>query len=272
MIFQFKKIISLLLCLLLSLTLFSCGKKQTTISKDGQMLFLDKAAIENDNREGFFVLNEDKTFTPVMNAADGYAGETTDEDNIYERYLWFTNNDITISELIPTVSKKTPLVAIYQSDDDMPSIYTLERYIYKGYTLGCHIYRDEDDSLYLDTTETLQGSSAEKGIAEFDEQKSYVISKINNSDVLPIKNVDNNMRILLGLEKNKYYDFDFYKGTRYETLTVSADTLIMQAQDIIVLQNPYTRTTDGYFLINLPDNLEAGYYYVCGVGLFRYLD
>lgn len=267
-----KKItpIVLILMLLLSTLLCGCGNSDKTISQDGTKMNLTAEKIKEEGRNGFYVLNADGTFTPVMNAAEGYAGDTTETERIHERYLWFTNNKVNMSDLIPTVSQSTPLVAIFDADDDMPSIYTLEKYIYKGYTIGCHIYRNEDDTLCLDTDNTLSDSSAGEGMEEYDSQEFYLISTINGSDQLPVKNVDNNMRILLGLEKGKYYEFDFYKGTRYEKLTTIADTQILQAEDITILQNPYTKTHKGYFTINLPDNLQPGYYYICGAGLFRY--
>ena len=80
------------------------------------------------------------------------------------------------------------------------------------------------------------------------------------------------MQLLLGLEKDKYYDFEFYQGTKYRKLTTIADTMVLQSEDMMILNNPYTKTKEGYFIINLPDNLKSGYYYICGLGLFRYED
>lgn len=265
-----KKQMLIILILLLTL-LSSCGgNDQTSISKDGGMLFLTLDDIKDKKMEGFYVKNSDDTYTPVMAVADGYAGETSSDENLSQRYLWFTNNTINKSDLIPTVTSSTPLVAIFAKDKDMPSLYTLEKYAYKGYTIGCHIYKDQDDTLIMDTSDTLDDSSAGQGMEDYDDQDYYIISKLNGSDDLPVKNIDNNMQILLGLEKDKYYEIEFYRGTYYETLTTVADTLILQSEDLIVLQNPYKRTTNGYFTMVLPDNLEAGYYYICGYGLFRY--
>lgn len=269
-----RKLICLLTCACLIIPLTGCaGNDGPTITPDGGMLFLDRPTMEQEGRTGFYVLNEDDTFTPVMNAAQGYEQQNDIEESkgVSNRFLWFTNNEINISELIPTVTAKTPLVFIYDLDEDLPSVYTLEKYAYKGYTIGCHIYRDADDTLIIDTEDTLPGSAAGEAMTEFEAQERYTISQINGSENLPIKNVDNNIRMLLGLEKDKYYNLEFYKGTKYETLITVADTLVLQAESITILRNPYTRTMDGYFVINLPENLQPGYYYVCGAGLFRYV-
>lgn len=265
-----KKILLFLISFLLVFPLSACGESQPTISKDGEMMFLDKETIEEEGREGFYVLNRDKTFTPLMNAADGYQGETTEKDNLSQRYLWFTNNELHISSLIPTVSAGTPLVAVYNTDDAMPALYTIEKYNFLGYTIGCHVFKEEDDTLYLQTADPLSSSMAASELSEISEQEYYQISKINGSEKLPAGNVDNNMRLLLGLEKGKYYDFEFFKGTHYINTTLVADTFVLQSEDVKILNNPYTKTTKGYFLINLPDNLKPGYYYICGAGLFKY--
>lgn len=265
-----KLIIVLLLCCLL---LTSCvDSKEPTISKNGEMLFLTGDQMSQEEREGFFVMNKDATFTPVMNAAQGYQGDNTNTDKsaIPTRYLWFTNNQINISSLIPVVTKDTPLVAVYNADGNMPSVYTLEKYTYKGYTIGCHIYRDEDDTLYLSARDSLSGSDAEAAMENLNQQDVYTISEINQGEILPINNVDNNMQMILGLEKNKLYEFRFYSGTKYATFTAAADTLVLQSEGVTVLQNPYRKTKEGYFVINLPDNLKPGYYYICGQGMFKY--
>ena len=47
--------------------------------------------------------------------------------------------------------------------------------------------------------------------------------------------------------------------------------MVLQSDDVITLNNPYTKSKEGYFRINLPDNLEEGYYYICGKGLFKFV-
>lgn len=266
-----KKIVLAVMTFFMIFSHSACSDSPPTISKSGDMLHLSEEDIYEEGREGFFVLNKDGTFTPLMNAADGYQGETTEKEDLSTRYLWFTHNDVKISSLIPVVSHGTQLVAIYNTDEAMPSLYTIEKYDFKGYSIGCHIYKDEDDSLYVKTGDTLGSSMASEALKDFTDQDYYEISKINGSDSLPTSNVDNNMELILGLEKGKYYDFEFFKGTNYITMTFIADTFIMQSSDIKILNNPYTKTTKGYFVINLPDNLSPGYYYICGVGMFKYI-
>ena len=216
----------------------------------------------------FFAVNEDKTFTPVMSQAQGYNSQIN-EDYLSHRYLWFHDNDIKKSELIPTVKAGSKLVFIYNDESDFPGSYTLEKYDFKGYTIGCHVYKAEDNSLHLSVDGLLAGSSAADKLSVI-EGSAYPISTINGSAKLPVNNIDNNMKMMLGLEKGKYYVFEFYKGTKYLYVETIADTFVFQSESYRTLQNPYSRTTDGYFYINLPENLKEGYYYICNAGLFKY--
>lgn len=263
-----KQAVFLLLCFILLLS--GCGKSDPVSDDKGNRLYItaEELGLEGTGREGFFVMNDDKTFSPVVNSFDGYQGETSESSA--DRYLWFTNNDVNISDLIPVVSKNNPLVMVYDEDSNIPKEFTLEKYVFRGYTIGCHIYRESDNSLYFSTEDTLNSSYAGTSMGQVTGDTTFKISTINGSSKLPYQNVDNNMEMILGLEKGKYYDFEFYQGTKYRKLTTIADALVLQSDDIMKLTNPYTKTEKGYFLINLPDNLNPGYYYICGAGLFKY--
>ena len=106
--------ISCILILLLTITLLTGCGKSATASKDGTSLALTMEEIEKDNRNGIFVLNKDKTFSPVITDLPGFAGETAEATN--DRYVWFTDNSTDISSLIPVATPSTPLVAIYDSN------------------------------------------------------------------------------------------------------------------------------------------------------------
>ena len=227
--------------------------------------------IDEEGRNGIFVRNKDNTFSPLITDVPGYAGDTTESS--YDRYLWFTDNNTDISSLIPVVTPSTPLVAIYNSTSDMPERWYLERYEDKKYTIGAHIYLDEDLTMYIDTDEPLSGTSAEHALNQIDgSDDAYEISSISGKEgvALPIDNVDNNMSILLGTSKDKMFTFTFYRGTKEETVEIYADTRIFQSVKYTELTTPYKKTSKGYFIINLPVNLQDGYYYLSDIGFFRY--
>ena len=155
------------------------------------------------------------------------------------------------------------------SSSTVPQSVTLERYEYKGATVGMHVYSDAADKMYIISKDPLASSDAAK-ISDYSGEKSYSILSINGSESLPLANVDNNLEMLLGLEEGKYYMFDFFKGTKYITLNLKADAKVFQSQGFTILENPFKITKDGYFIVNIPENLEEGYYYVNTAGLFYY--
>lgn len=258
----------LMLTIILSLAT-GCGRSASA-TKDGKSLSLTYDEIDSEGRVGIFVLNKDKTFSPVIPDMPGYESGNDIPSNA--RYVWYTDNQTDVTSLIPVATQNTPLVAIYNSSGEMPEEWFLEKYEDKGYTIGMHVDLDEEKNMLIMTEDTLDGSSANKAVSNMtsNTDEVYRVNSVSGSDTLPINNVDANMGILLGMQKNKLYTFDFFRGTKTETLDVYADTRIFQSSRYINLEDPYKRTSQGYFVINLPINLETGYYYISDIGFFKY--
>ena len=268
-----KKCILLLLILAMASAISACGGESTVeADKNRHVLRLSVSDLSSEEREGFFVLNEDNTFTPLMTEADGYRGILTEEDasEISSRYLWWTDNQDEKTARIPVVSKDSPLVCYFTSSEHMPASISLEKYREQGYTIGCHFAGETNHSVYLISEEPLKGSFAEEALRQISDERSYRINAINGSSNIPYQNVDHNIGLLLGLEKNAKYELQFYKGTQYVTMTTYADAFVLQAERVLTIQNPYRKTKQGFFYVNLPDSLEEGYYYFNGKGLFWY--
>ena len=53
-------------------------------------------------------------------------------------------------------------------------------------------------------------------------------------------------------------------------MSVFADIRIFQSSAYASLTAPVKKTSNGYFIVNLPANLKTGYYYICDIGLFKY--
>ena len=117
-----KVTIVLLIGIMMCAMLTGCGKSASA-TKDGNSLRLSYEDIEKDDGSGIYVLNKDKTFSPILSDMPGYSGSTDRASS--ERYVWYTDNKTNITSLIPTVTQGTPLVAIYDSSDDMPDEWYL---------------------------------------------------------------------------------------------------------------------------------------------------
>lgn len=263
--------IILLLLLLLLIIIGIVGyvlTRQPVSDMNGNMLRYTYDEIEKDGHTGIFVMNEDGTFSPCINQMPNFQGETNRADP--ERFVWYVETDDEVSRLIPIVSGNAKLVAIFNKDEDLAESHYLEKYRYKGYTIGAHIILEEDKTLKLSGDDYLSGSQAASVILgmETNTDDEYEISDISGSDVLPIDNVDPNMELLLGLEGGKLYKISYYHGTKEGSQTFKADTKVFQSERYIPINTPYTKTDQGYFIINLPANLASGYYYISDMGFF----
>lgn len=244
--------------------------RQVTADKNGNPLRYSFDELEEKGITGLFVHNEDDTFSPAIRKMPNYQGASGEASA--DRYIWYVESDKDMDDLIPTVKSGSELVVIYNTDGDLPGSYYLERYSLRGYTIGAHIRISEDKTMYLISDDCLPGSQAK---AVFDKMEKntddeYTIAGISGSEKLPIGNVDPNMELLLGLEHDKLYKIRYYQGTKEREVTFKADSKVFQSEKYIPITTPYNKTDKGYFIVNLPENLARGYYYLSDVGFFRY--
>ena len=236
--------------------------------KDGNPIRLTYEELEKKGYTGLFVHNDDDTFSPAIQSMPNFAGAAS--ASTADRFIWYVEADESIDQYIPTVTDKSELVIIYNVDGDLPGSYYLEEYELKGYTIGAHFKLGEDKTMFISSEDRLSGSQADAVFQNIEDNtdKEYIISEISGSDVLPINNVDPNMNLLLGLEKNKLYRIRYYQGTKVKEATFRADTKAFQSKRMIPISTPYRKTNKGYFIVNLPQNIANGYYYLSDVGFF----
>lgn len=269
-----KKIIAAVLIIILAFLgfLWFRSKQQVIADREGNPLRYTYNEIEEEGITGLFVHNADGTFSPAIRKMPSYQGATSKASA--SRYIWYVESDKDMDDLIPTVTSGSELVVVYNVDGDLSGSYYLEKYAVKGYTIGAHIRLGEDKTMYLDGKDPLAGSQAAAMLAEMSENTDdqYVISQISGAEALPIGNVDPNMNLLLGLERDKLYKMKYYQGTKEKEATFKADAKVFQSERYIPISTPYQKTSSGYFIVNLPQNLARGYYYLSDVGFFIYDD
>lgn len=263
-----------MLAFLLLFSTAATGCKKKIADKDGAALRYSFRDIESEELEGLFTLNEDKTFSPLPDDLPGFAGATDYADPA--RFLWYTDNGESFTDLIPTVTPETPIVIIYNDNSSMPdkNSWYLERYEPLGATIGAHIKLGKDKTMYLSEEDMLAGTSAKK-IFKSSETKSkdeeHELMEVSGASVkLPIDNVDENINMLLGLTYGKKYTFKYLQGTKTKKINIIADAYAFQSKEIITLSAPYKQTENGYFIINFPMGLKKGFYYISDLGFFYY--
>lgn len=264
-----KKLIPvMLLAILLIGVLSSCGQEEQVLTNQkGEAMEYTMGTLEST---GFYVYNKKKeTFTPLMTGASGYQGLVAEHDP--SRFIWFGSKDHDLVSLIPKVDNKTTqLVLVQNQSGNMPDSYVLEKYKNLGYTLGVNFsFEDTGDQLYINKNSPCESSMAKEELSSLSGQL-LPVHKINDSENLPFNNIDTDVMMLLGLEKDKKYKVSVFDGTFLKHLVFIADTIAFKSQQLIVLDNPIKVTENDYFVVNLPNNLDKGYYYINDFGLFKY--
>ena len=267
-----KKILSIVLMVAFIATFFSGCQigKRAQADESGNMLSLTFDTIYAEGRQGIFVMNKDGTYSPVLENVPGYQGATGSSSP--KRFIWYVDSEETnYTELIPIATPETPLVCIYRSNAALPANWYLEEYKDKGYTLGAHFRTTEKGELFLDVNEPFEGTNAQGQIALAQTpDEEYSVLSVNGSETLPVRNIDPNMNLMLGLEKNKMYTFAYFVGTIPSEISMFSDMRVLQSSEYTSLTAPVKKTSNGYFIVNLPANLKSGYYYICDIGLFEY--
>ena len=245
-----KKIIYIIPFLLLILLLSGCSSQER---KD--VYSLDE--IYSENAYGFYVKDGDNYYSLKQ------FEEVKFEDT--ENTLRWYVGDVKI----PKVTKKTPLVAVYKKNEDMPEEYFIDKFHDLGYTVGANISIGEDNnSMWVNTSETCPNSHIGVAFSQQDLDDTIEIDTIN--DIRPFQNIDTDVNILTGLEKNKYYDVMFFVGTQsLGPASICADTRAMKFIERTTLIEPLQKTHDKYFIVTLPENLHKGYYDINGEGMFQ---
>lgn len=268
-----RRILAVILVLLIAAGAFAAYRmtRQTVADKDGNPLKYTYEDIEEEELTGLFVHNtEDDTFSPAIKSMPGYKGMTKEASAT--RYIWYVESDKEMNQLIPRVTEGTELVVIYNVDGDLPGSFYLEKYAERGYTIGAHMRISKYKNMYLMSQGSLSGSQASAMLGRMSDNTDgeYQVIEISGSETLPINNVDPNMELLLGLERDKLYAIRYYQGTKEKKATFRADAKVFQSERCIPIHTPYIKTDKGYFIVNLPQNLPAGYYYLSDIGFFIY--
>ena len=75
---------------------------------------------------------------------------------------------------------------------------------------------------------------------------------------------------VLGLKKGKTVTCEFYTGTYYQDFNLTANIHSFSSMERFVSYD-YEFMHSSFIVIDIPEYLKSGYYFVNGVGLFRYV-
>lgn len=195
------------------------------------------------------------------------------------RIIWVDQSD---EGKIPVLDANNGdrLVYAYLSTKEILPI-SFERYYYGGYTIGVSGLRRDDGNHIM-----LPVYSAEKDAKSYINLQSDAASVVDlarqfEDGVIYLDKIggqkvtgDNigNGGAIKGLEKGKSYVCNFYTGTYFQDFVLTSDHLCFSGfpREFFNLYG-YKFLHSNVVEIEIPEFLKSGYYFVNGLGMFRYI-
>ena len=224
--------------------------------------------VEEDLRKG---AGENVFFTCITGDIN-FKGEELGEEIEYPRSIWI---DSDTDDQIPTVVSGDKL--IYVSSTEVPQEIVFERFADYGYSIGIsnmeadlggHYYLtfadvDEDDYKYF-----IDMNSDASQLAELTAITRLYLDKVGDIKVDEESVSDGGT--VLSLMKDKVYTCEFYTGTYYQDFNLTANIHCFGSMERFVSYD-YEFMHSNFIVIDIPEYLKSGYYFINGVGLFRYV-
>lgn len=256
-----KKYYSLCLLLILLIIMSGCSKKEE------KPIYELKSYSSKELQNGMFYIKSGEEYYPVAEGTmlfENRGGKIPKEVSD-ERMVWFSDDDC----MIPTLYQEDQLV--YITDSTVPGSFIWERYEDMGYTIGIRGLTQNESGRYtfIKKEENIQPIS-----------ESYdAFSKVNNETIINVDKLDNIIvdetnvsrgGTITGLTYGKTYSVDVYLGTNYESINISADTHAFSSYELYETAG-YSLSQEGYAAIVIPEYFKSGYYYINGIGMFKYV-
>lgn len=260
-----KKLKLLLFLPLIFLSSCSTARKPVEEEKKEMIEITDMKDLE----DGMFYILHDGKYYPL------YEGQSSFPKNEISTYVsdtrsLFFNEDW---EYIPTMYMGDSL--IYYTNDNLNETVTFERYEDFGYSVGLSNLKRLDSGRYAFDATVTDTDHNEYMNRNSD---SYRLSSLSMEQVI-IDNIGgaqlrsgNISRggCIIGLEKDRLYSTDVYVGSNLKNYILKADTRILTAMDVTVVNN-YAFLRSKILEIYLPSSFNSGYYRVNDKGIFRYV-
>lgn len=201
-----------------------------------------------------------------------FSGDELAETYEYPRSIWVGEDE---DNLIPTVTSKDKL--LYVSETTVPTSIVFERFADYGYTIGVSnltadggehyyfLYAEADENDYKHYVD-MESDAAQ--LIAFDSVTRLYLDKVGDEKVN--KETVSDGGTVLGLSKGKKYTCEFYTGTYYQDFKLEANIHSFGSLERFVSYD-YEFLHSNCIAISIPEYFKSGYYFVNGVGLFRYV-
>ena len=282
---MYKKYMSVFIVMLATFCLSGCGLFQTVsgFSSNKETSFSDVYELESESayvwhheggniEEDIENISEEDVFFTCITGNYNFKKQELNEVAEYPRSIWSGSDT---DHQIPTVTQDDCL--LYVSKTEVPDSIVFERFADYGYTIGVsnlladaggHYYltyadiEEDDYKYYID----LESDAAQ--LTQLPLVKKLYLDKVG--DIKVDERTVSHGGTVLGLEKDESYVCEFYTGTYYQDYILTANIHSFGSMERFV-SHDYEFMHSNFIVIRIPDYFKSGYYFVNGVGLFRYV-
>lgn len=281
-----KKVVIIMATIAMCISMTGCSVFETLsgLSDDKPTSFSDindlesgKAYVWHDDdveniRDDLKKIPNHNVFFTCITGDINFKGEELAETYQTPRSIWINSSE---DSQIPTVTSKDKL--IYISETQVPESIIFERFADYAYTIGVsNMEADNGDHYYIVYAESdednykkyIDTKSDAKALSEFSTITRLYLDKVGDTRVNS-KNVSDGGTVL-GLKKDESYICEFYTGTFYQDFKLKASIHSFGSFERFVSYD-YEFLHSNCIAITIPDYFVSGYYFVNGVGLFRYV-
>lgn len=256
---RIKRFIHLLAVIVTTMCMSGCTPKQIIEDPDAKyrLTALEDSQLEKNT---YYVKDKTKFYATYMPNGNAQ-GKATKLDA--KRLLW-TQKD---NELIPTYYKGE-LIAYYSEEPSLTNI-GLERFKDIGFSVGLKGAKYENGYVtFAASSNCIKGSSMATALSNLPSDNIRIVT-INGNPVS--EDTVNAAGVIASLAENETYEFAIYSGSKYMTITATADLHFYQAYELYSIDKAKD-TLNGYLAITVPEDLKSGFYLINGKGLFKYYD
>lgn len=198
----------------------------------------------------------------VKKGTNFYAAQKIKNRN--DSLIWMAEDE----QLVPTLYKGE-IIAIASGKLGTVHSVPMNRYKDMGYSVGItNIMLDEKGQLSYTLENCVKSSPAEKYFKQ-DKSKQFAIVTIN-SEKVNSQMIDQTSGIFTNMEKNGEYTFEYYAGTYFEKVTLTATMHCLQYYENYTLTN-IKDTRNGYLEVSIPEDYKSGWYEIDGY-FFKYVN
>lgn len=254
-----KKIIALLIAAICGSSLCGCT---AAIDEDNAKTTKDV----NELKPGHFYVQHGKEYIPCDTDEINFEGEEESKTSNPNRVVWYAQG-----KDMPTLYKGDKL--LFCTAKEMPSSFYWERFKYNGYTVGISNLKKLNSgkySLYVGGKDAkyVQQHSDAKSLYKISDNDNIIIDSIGDTKLTD--EIFDKAGLIQGLKKDKTYNVAVYTGTYYKKCQLTADVKAYSSVDFYDSYN-YEFLKNNVAIVEIPDYFENGYYFVNGIGMFRYV-